>query len=80
MSGAGKNGDQINISLPKDAAAEIKRRATSMGLSTSRYCFLLLERHLREGRPLVLSEESPRYEIDDPGEGNADEKETRPER
>ncbi len=78
MSGAGKNGDQINISLPKDAAAEIKRRATTMGLSTSRYCFLILERHLREGRPLVLSEESQNYQIDVPGEEKTD-KETRPD-
>jgi hypothetical protein len=67
MSGAGKNADQINISLPKDAAGEIKRRATAMGLSTSRYCFMILERHLHEGRPLVLAEDSPRYDTGKPG-------------
>lgn len=62
MSGTGKNADQINISLPKDAAGEIKRRASAMGLSTSRYCFMILERHLREGKPLVLAEEPPSRE------------------
>jgi predicted DNA binding CopG/RHH family protein len=61
MSGAGKNADQINISLPKDSALEIKRRATAMGLSTSRYCFMILERHLREGEPLILSEDQSQY-------------------
>jgi predicted DNA binding CopG/RHH family protein len=61
MSGAGKNADQINISLPKDAATEIKRRASAMGLSTSRYCFMILQRHLREGAPLVLSEDQAPY-------------------
>ena len=61
MSGAGKNADQINISLPKDTAEEIKRRATAMGLSTSRYCFKILERHLREGEPLILSEYKTPY-------------------
>ena len=63
MSGAGKNADQINISLPKDAASEIKRRASAMGLSTSRYCFMILERHLREGKPLVLAEDSNPSEV-----------------
>jgi hypothetical protein len=61
MSGAGKNADQINISLPKDAAGEIKRRASAMGLSTSRYCFMILERHLREGTTLILSEDQTSY-------------------
>jgi hypothetical protein len=61
MSGAGKNADQINISLPKDAAAEIKRRASAMGLSTSRYCFMILKRHLHEGAPFVLAEDQAPY-------------------
>jgi len=58
MGGAGRNADQINISLPKDVADEIKLRSKAMGLSASRYCYLLLTRHLHEGRPLVLTEES----------------------
>ena len=61
MSGAGKNADQINISLPKDAASEIKRRAGAMGLSTSRYCYMILQRHLREGAPLILAEDQTEY-------------------
>jgi hypothetical protein len=61
MSGAGKNADQINISLPKDASAEIKRRASAMGLSTSRYCYMILQRHLRNGEPLILAEDQTEY-------------------
>jgi predicted DNA binding CopG/RHH family protein len=61
MSGAGKNADQINISLPKDASTEIKRRASAMGLSTSRYCYMILQRHLREGAPLILAEDKTEY-------------------
>jgi hypothetical protein len=66
MSGAGKNADQINISLPKDSASEIKRRATAMGLSTSRYCYMILERHLRQGEPLVLAEDQAPYKQSKP--------------
>ncbi|MFA5256571.1 MAG: hypothetical protein WC360_00320 [Opitutales bacterium] len=58
MGGAGRNADQINISLPKAVADEIKQRSKAMGLSASRYCYLILTRHLHEGRPLVLSEAS----------------------
>jgi len=65
MGGAGRNADQINISLPKAVADEIKQRSKAMGLSASRYCYLILTRHLHEGKPLILSEANVAHESKD---------------
>ena len=56
-----KNGSKaraktIGISVPAEFAAEIEKRAQSMGISTGMYCKTILFRWVESGEKLQLSE------------------------
>ena len=46
----------VGLNLPNVMADDLKKRAKSMDISTSKYCKLVLENWLSSGKKLKLSE------------------------
>lgn len=53
----GKGTKTVGINMPKTEAAELERRAASMGISTGMYCKTILRKWLESGQQLVLEEQ-----------------------
>lgn len=53
----GKNTKTIGINMPDKMADELEARATSMHISTSKYCKIILYKWLESGDTLTLSED-----------------------
>lgn len=52
----GKNTKTIGINMSNKMAKELEDRATSMHLSKSRYCKIILQQWIDSGKKLTLSE------------------------
>ena len=52
----GKNTKTIGINMAKSMADELEKRATSMHLSTSKYCKVILTEWIKSGKKLTLQE------------------------
>ena len=52
----GKGTQTIGINMNKKMADELERRATSMSISKSKYCKIILQQWLDSGNKLTLSE------------------------
>ncbi len=52
----GKGTKTIGINMPKKMADDLERRATSMHISKSKYCKILLQQWLSSGKKLTLAE------------------------
>jgi hypothetical protein len=52
----GKNTKTIGINMTKEVADELEKRASSMHLSTSKYCKVILTEWLNSGKKLTLQE------------------------
>ncbi len=52
----GKNTKTIGINMTKNMADELEARATSMHLSTSKYCKVILTEWINSGKKLTLQE------------------------
>ena len=52
----GKGTKTIGINMSKPMADELEKRATSMHISKSKYCKILLQQWLDSGKKLTLSE------------------------
>ena len=52
----GKNTKTIGINMTKEVADELEKRASSMQLSTSKYCKVILTEWLNSGKKLTLQE------------------------
>lgn len=52
----GKGTMTIGINMPKEMADDLERRATSMHISKSKYCKIVLQQWLSSGKKLTLSE------------------------
>ncbi len=52
----GKNTKTIGINMTKSMADELEARATSMHLSTSKYCKVILTEWINSGKKLTLQE------------------------
>lgn len=52
----GKGTKTIGINMSKEMAAELEKRAGSMGISTGKYCKTVLRTWLESGIKLQLSE------------------------
>ena len=52
----GKNTKAIDINMSKEMADELEARATSMHLSTSKYCKVILTEWMKSGKKLTLQE------------------------
>lgn len=52
----GKNTKTIGINMDKKTADELEKRATSMHLSVSKYCKLILSQWIESGKRLKLEE------------------------
>ena len=52
----GKGTKTIGINMSKQMADELEKRATSMHISKSKYCKILLQQWLDSGKKLTLSE------------------------
>jgi hypothetical protein len=52
----GKNTKTIGINMSSKMAKELEDRATSMHLSKSRYCKIILQQWIDSGKKLTLSE------------------------
>ena len=52
----GKNTKTIGINMSQKMANELEKRATSMHISKSKYCKILLQQWLDSGKKLTLSE------------------------
>ena len=53
---AGRGTKTIGLNMPIKVTKEFERRASSMGISTGKYCKIVLFRWLESGEKLVLSE------------------------
>ena len=60
----GKGTKTIGINMSKKMADELEKRATSMHISKSIYCKILLQQWLDSGKKLTLSEQSRYPEMD----------------
>ncbi|MBI9019674.1 MAG: hypothetical protein JEZ10_00255 [Verrucomicrobia bacterium] len=52
----GKDTKTIGINMALKMANELDRRASSMNISTSKYCKIILQQWIDSGRKLTLSE------------------------
>lgn len=52
----GKGSRTIGINMPKKMADEIEKRASSMQLTTSNYCKIILRQWMDSGQTLTLKE------------------------
>ena len=52
----GKNTKTIGINMSMEMANELEERASSMHLSTSKYCKVVLTEWLKSGKKLTLQE------------------------
>ena len=52
----GKGAKTIGINMSKKMAENLEKRATSMQISKSKYCKIILEQWLDSGKKLTLSE------------------------
>jgi hypothetical protein len=52
----GKNTKTIGINMSREVADELEKRASSMHLSTSKYCKVILTDWLNSGKKLTLQE------------------------
>ena len=52
----GKNTKTIGINMTRKVADELEKRASSMHLSTSKYCKVILTDWLNSGKKLTLQE------------------------
>ena len=52
----GKGTKTIGLKMPMKTAKELERRAKSMGVSTGKYCKIVLFNWLASGEKLTLSE------------------------
>jgi hypothetical protein len=52
----GKGTKTIGINMDKKMAAELEKRATTMHISKSNYCKIILRQWLESGKKLTLSE------------------------
>jgi hypothetical protein len=52
----GKNTKTIGINMSKEMADELELRASSMHLSTSKYCKVILTEWISSGKKLTLQE------------------------
>ena len=53
----GKNSKTIGINMSKEIAGELERRASSMQLTTSKYCKTVLIDWISSGKKLKLQED-----------------------
>lgn len=53
---AGKGTKTIGINMNSKMASELERRATSMHISKSKYCKIILQQWIDSGKRLTLSE------------------------
>ena len=51
-----KRAKTIGLNLPEEMVNELERRASSMHISTSKYCKIILQQWLDSGNRLTLSE------------------------
>jgi hypothetical protein len=52
----GKGTKTIGINMPKVMADDLEKRATSMHISKSKYCKIVLQQWLTSGKKLTLAE------------------------
>jgi len=52
----GKGTKTIGLNMPLKTAKDLEKRAKSMGISTSKYCKIVLSEWLASGSKLTLSE------------------------
>ena len=52
----GKGTKTIGLNMPLEMANELERRASSMQVSTGKYCKIILNEWLASGKKLTLSE------------------------
>ncbi len=52
----GKGTQTIGINMPKKMANELERRSSSMSISKSKYCKIILQQWFDSGNKLTLSE------------------------
>ena len=52
----GKGTKTIGLNMPKNMAADLEKRASSMNISKSKYCVIILQQWLDSGKKLMLSE------------------------
>jgi len=52
----GKGTKTIGINMPKKMANELERRSSSMSISKSKYCKIILQQWFDSGNKLTLSE------------------------
>lgn len=50
----GKNTKTVGVNMPKKLAADVEKRAESMGISTSLYIKTVLRQHIASKKKLVL--------------------------
>jgi hypothetical protein len=58
MATAGKGTKLVGLNMKKEMADEIEARATSMQLSTGKYCKIILGQWLDSGKQLTLQEKA----------------------
>ncbi len=52
----GKGTQTIGINMSKKMAADLEKRSSSMSISKSKYCKIILQQWLDSGKKLTLSE------------------------
>lgn len=52
----GKGSKTIGINMPKAMADDLEKRASSMHISKSKYCKMILQQWLSSGKKLTLAE------------------------
>ena len=52
----GRNTKTVGLNMPSKVAKELERRAKSMGISTGKYCKIVLYNWLASGEKLSISE------------------------